>query len=91
MEFHLYLAKISDNTHLYHTMSSFMGIMNMYLLRTIRTAQPTLVPRQEHDEIIAAILEYNVARAKKAIRSHMRKALKKATETLAAAKTKSRT
>lgn len=84
MNFHLFLAQSSDNTRLYHTMNSFMSIMNMFLLRTIRTAQPTIIPREEHVEILSAILEKNIPRAKKAVRSHMRKALKKATETLGA-------
>lgn len=82
MNFHLYLARISDNTRLFQTMNNFMDIMNMYLLRTIRKIQPNIIPRNEHIEIITAILQQDIPAAKLAVNQHISKAYIAAKETL---------
>lgn len=74
MSFHLRLAEMVDNTRLLCTMNSFMDIMNMYLLRTVRRTQPISVPREEHIEIITKMLQRDSSSAREAMKQHMTRA-----------------
>lgn len=82
MDFHLYIAKISGNRRLFQSMESFMDIMNMYVIRTIRRTQPYSVPIREHAIILNAILQKDVALAKEAVIGHIARARVTAIENL---------
>lgn len=82
MDFHLYIAEISGNQRLMQEMSSFMTIMSMYVIRTIRRAQPYSVPIGEHAAILDAMLQQDIRAAKEAVRKHINRAYYTAKEVL---------
>lgn len=82
IDFHMRLSEMAGNSRLFTTMRSFMDIMNMYLLRTIRKTQPIAVPKKEHIEIVTAILQRSILSAKAAMNRHMTKACHAAMENL---------
>lgn len=82
MNFHLYIVKISENRRLLQTMSSFMDVMSMYVIRTIRKTQPYSVPIGEHAEILDAMLKQDILAAKSAVVRHINRAFSAAVENL---------
>lgn len=82
LEFHLYIAKLSGNQLLIKTLSGFMDVMSMYLIRTIRKTQPYSIPIAEHKEILKAMIEKNIPVAKNAVMQHIENAYNSAKENI---------
>lgn len=75
IEFHLYLAKISGNRLLYHSLNGLMEMMAMYSIQNmIRKTDPYQVPIGEHIDILMAIVNRDSLGAKAAAKKHITRA-----------------
>ena len=74
MNFHMSISAISKNSRLINTINSFMDIMGMYIIRTIKNDNRYIDAAKEHIDIIDAVLKKDVLSAEKAVASHLEKA-----------------
>lgn len=82
-EFHLYMAKLSNNRLLYQSMNGLMDMMAMYIIQNmIRKTDPYSIPVKEHIEILDMMLRKDVDSAKLAVVRHINRAYSAAVENI---------
>lgn len=74
IEFHLYLAEISDNRRLFSMMNGLMDVMGIYILHTIREAERYGAAASEHQAVMKAILDRDAPRARAKMTAHIHQA-----------------
>lgn len=72
-QFHELIVEMSENTRLIRMVAQLQHAAFLMLIQTLSNTSATKKAHEEHDAILAAILDGDDARAERAMRSHVRR------------------